>query len=172
MKPSKPEVDIQAETRIGVLSDSHGDANRTRIAVEELVRLGATMFIHCGDIETIECLDPLAGLNAHIVFGNCDEPSELQDYARSIGITVHHPLGEFIVDGHRIAFTHGDDPKCMQGPIDSKAHWLFHGHTHHKRDVKIQSTRVVNPGALYRAKPHTVALVTPMIGAVQFETIS
>jgi predicted phosphodiesterase len=103
--------------RIGVLSDSHGDAIRTRIAVEELVRLGATMFIHCGDIETIECLDPLAGLDAHIVFGNCDEPSDLQDYARSIDITVHHPLGEIIIDDQRIAFTHGDDPKSMQRPI-------------------------------------------------------
>ena len=171
MKPSKSEVASKQGTRIGVLSDSHGDAMRTRRAVEELTRLGATIFIHCGDIETIECLDPLAGLDAHIVFGNCDEPSDLQGYARSIGITVHHPLGEVIVDGQRIAFTHGDDPKCMQRPIGSKAHWLFLGHTHLKRDIKIESTRVINPGALYRAKPHTVALVTPSSGLVEFQTI-
>ena len=171
MKPSKSEVASKEGTRIGVLSDSHGDAMRTRRAVEELTRLGATMFIHCGDIETIECLDPLAGLDAHIVFGNCDEPSDLQDYARSIDITVHHPLGEIIIDDQRIAFTHGDDPKSMQRPIDTKAQWLFHGHTHLKRDVKIGSTRVVNPGALHRAKPHTVALVIPRSGLVEFQTI-
>lgn len=158
--------------RVGVLSDSHGEAQRTRHAVEELTRLGASVFIHCGDIESIECLDPLAGLDAHLVFGNCDEPSELAGYAASIGIQVHHPLGHISVNDTNLAFTHGDQQQCMTQAIKSHTHWLFHGHTHICRDELVLATRVVNPGALHRASPYTVALITPKLGAVQFVEIA
>ncbi len=142
------------------------------MAVDELSRLGATTFIHCGDFESIECLDPLAGLDAHVVFGNCDEPSDLEGYARSIGITVHHPLGEIVVDGMRVAFTHGDQDEWVRRALDSHPAWFFYGHTHVKRDAVVDSTRLVNPGALQRANSHTVAIVTPASKKVEFVTIA
>jgi len=172
MKNSTSKVSPDQMVRVGVLSDSHGEAHRTRRAVEELARLGASVFIHCGDIESIECLDPLAGLDAHLVFGNCDEPSELADYAASLGIQVHPPLGHISVNGTSLAFTHGDRQQCIIQALNSHTHWLFHGHTHTRRDEIVRATRVVNPGALHRASPYSVALITPQLAAVQFIEIA
>ncbi len=157
---------------MGVLSDSHGEAARTRSAVEELARRGATLFIHCGDIETMDCLDPLAGLDSHVVFGNVDEPADLTDYAHSIGIKVHQSAGEVVVDGQRLAFAHGDQPGCMERILRTKPAWFFHGHTHQMRDVRVGPVRVVNPGALCRASQYSVALVVPALGTVEFVVVA
>ena len=37
-------------TMVGILSDSHGQVQRTRTAIELLQKAGATEFIHCGDV--------------------------------------------------------------------------------------------------------------------------
>lgn len=168
MKASNIGNTTSLATRVGVLSDSHGEAARTKHAVETLEKLGATVFIHCGDFETIECLDPLAGLNAHIVFGNCDDPGELAEYAKTIGIEVHHPVGELIVDGRKLAFTHGDRSVDITTGLSTSPDWLFHGHSHEFGERLSAATRVVNPGALHRAGVFTVALVEPSTGIRKF----
>ncbi|MFM7807474.1 MAG: metallophosphoesterase family protein, partial [Planctomycetota bacterium] len=100
-------------TRLGILSDSHGHADRTRRAIEALQAAGATRFLHCGDVETEHVLDQLAGLDSHVVFGNCDPVRPLTRYAERLGLQVHHPMGRVQADGRTIAFTHGDDPDLM-----------------------------------------------------------
>ena len=37
--------------------------------------------------------------------------------------------------------------------------WLLHGHTHQVRDERIGRTRIINPGALQRARRYTVGLL-------------
>ncbi|NBX35717.1 MAG: metallophosphoesterase [Planctomycetes bacterium] len=159
-------------TMIGVLSDSHGESGRTRRAVEALLGEGAAHIIHCGDIEIPRCLDPLAGLRAHIVFGNNDEPAELCGYAEDLGIQVHHPAGELEFDGIRVAFTHGHIGSAIDAAIEKRVPWLFVGHSHAAMDIQIHGTRMVNPGALSRADPFSVALVCPASGLVKFLTIA
>ena len=153
---------------LGILSDSHAQADRTRRALQALQAAGATRFIHCGDVETEQVLDQLAGLDAHVVFGNCDPARALGRYARDIGLQVHHPMGRMDVDGHTLAFTHGDDPDLMQAALDEGVHFLLHGHTHLRRDTRMGGTRVINPGALHRARPFTVALLEPTSGALRW----
>lgn len=171
MKSSRSEPSKSSATCIGLLSDSHGEFARTQRAVERLVARGATCFIHCGDLEDPRCLDSLAGLNAHICCGNCDEPSDFEGYAQSLDMHFYHRTGLLTIDGARIAFMHGDDSAAFELQIAANVGWLFHGHSHLARDVVIRGTRVVNPGALYRAKPFSVALVTPAHGDVEFLTI-
>ncbi len=154
--------------RIGLLSDSHGEVARTRRAVELLASRGAHCFVHCGDFEDPRCLDSLAGLDAHICFGNCDDPADYEEYARALGIRVHHPTGHLTVDGATISFMHGDDSDALDLEIAGGVAWLFHGHTHEASDLVQAGTRVVNPGALYRATPFSVALVTPARALVEF----
>jgi putative phosphoesterase len=154
--------------QLGILSDSHGQADRTRRALEALQAAGASRFIHCGDVETEQVLDQLAGLDAHVVFGNCDPVRALGRYASTIGLQVHHPLGRMHVDGHSLAFTHGHDPDLVQAALDEKVHFLLHGHTHERRDQALAGTRVINPGALHRADPFTVALLVPATGELRF----
>jgi predicted phosphodiesterase len=44
---------------------------------------------------------------------------------------------------------HGDNEKVLGNLISSGKHaYVFHGHTHRRRDQTIGHTRVVNPGAL------------------------
>ncbi|MFM8874126.1 MAG: metallophosphoesterase family protein, partial [Phycisphaerales bacterium] len=85
---------------VGLLSDSHARWERTRRAIEALRARGATTFIHCGDVEDALVLDQLAGLDAHLVWGNCDwNRGTLERYARDLGITVHGDAGELEIDG-------------------------------------------------------------------------
>lgn len=156
-------------TVVGLLSDSHARWERTQRALAALQARGATLFVHCGDIEDERVLDQLAGLDAHVVWGNCDwDHARLERYAKDLGIAVHGTAGEIVVDGSRIAFTHGHDPRLLSAPIGSGARYLAHGHTHETRDETIAATRVVNPGALHRAPRYTVALLTPLRDTLEF----
>ena len=45
------------------------------------------------------------------------------------------------------------------------------GHTHIKRDEKIGKTRVINPGALFRIYPYTIALLDVETDRLEFVKI-
>jgi predicted phosphodiesterase len=46
--------------------------------------------------------------------------------------------------------------------------YVLHGHTHRANDVSIAGLRIINPGALFRARPHTVATLDLARDAVAF----
>lgn len=154
--------------KIGVLSDSHGQTTRVREALRVLAARGATLFLHLGDLGD-GVLDELAGLECHIVFGNCDNARSLDQYARDIGLHVHHPGGIVEVDGTRIGITHGHLIEELERLFLSGVDVILHGHTHERSDAMVDGVRVINPGALHRARPLTVALFTPSTG--ELETI-
>ncbi len=147
---------------IGVLSDSHGCADITARAVEELLSHGAQTLIHLGDFETEAVIDELVGHNARIVFGNCDwNEQALTRYAESVGVRVDHPLGLIEVGGKRIAFTHGHLDRLMREALDDGVDYLFYGHTHTVSDERCGKTRLINPGALFRAPRYTAVVLDP-----------
>ncbi|MHC4833490.1 MAG: metallophosphoesterase family protein [Planctomycetota bacterium] len=154
------------DARLGLLSDSHGRRERTARAVAMLREAGATTLVHLGDVEDPELLEDLliAGddgrpLSVHLVAGNMDEPSELKAAADRLGIEFHHPGGEIEVAGRRVAFTHGDRDAEVRRLLASRPDYLCHGHTHLAADHLVEGVRVVNPGALHRARPHSVAVL-------------
>ena len=155
-------------TLVGILSDSHSQVERTRRAIEVLQQAGATRFIHCGDVEIEQVLDLFAGLPAHVTFGNCDPAGALARYAAAIDLDAQHPSGEVTVDDRRIAFTHGDNGRLVSRILEDRPDFLLHGHTHERRDDMVQGVRVINPGALHRARPFTVALLEPAVGALRW----
>lgn len=147
---------------IGVLSDSHGRADTTARAVHALLDRGAQMLIHLGDLEAEAVIDELVGHNARIVFGNCDwDEQALAHHAELVGVRVDHPLGLAEVDGKRIAFTHGHLPRVMQDAMNDGVDYLLYGHSHTVSDERCGRTRLINPGALFRAPRYTVALLDP-----------
>lgn len=149
-------------TVVGLLSDSHSRWERTKRALQALRSAGATVFVHCGDVEDELVIDQLAGLDSHLVWGNCDWNSQtLGRYARDLGVTVHGDAGEVTVDGKRIVFTHGHEIAAMRAAVSGGADYLVHGHTHELRDERVGGTRILNPGALHRAPRFTVAALTP-----------
>lgn len=163
-------------TKLGLLSDSHGRAETTQAAVEVLIDHGADILIHLGDVGTVQVLDALAvtdrhgggQIESHLVFGNTDwDRLSLARYARDIGLHVHEPAGELEIDGYSVGFTHGHQPTVIQALLDRGFDYLLHGHTHLLSDSVQGMTRIINPGALFRARRYTAALLTPKDGTLE-----
>lgn len=147
--------------RIGIVSDTHGHLANTRKAVAELAARDVDFVLHCGDIGSAEIVPLFAHWPTHFVFGNCDhDPAEL---ARTIELweqTSHGQFGSLELEGCRIALLHGHDARRLRETIASQEHRLVcYGHTHVPEHHYEGETLVLNPGALFRANPHTIAVV-------------
>jgi predicted phosphodiesterase len=54
-----------------------------------------------------------------------------------------------VLGGKRIAAIHGHNTHLLQTIIENgHFDYVFHGHTHRRRDDEIGGTRVINPGAI------------------------
>jgi putative phosphoesterase len=158
--------------RIGIVSDTHGDANRLSHALKIFSHHQVQAIVHCGDVGSIRCLRLLANAapNVYVVAGNTDRHvDELADEAESLGINfaaeaVHVPLD----DGKALVATHGHDENLLGELIaDRQFHYVCHGHSHMIRDEGVNGVRVINPGALHRAKVHTVAVLDTVSGVLE-----
>lgn len=145
---------------LGILSDSHGDAVRTERAFALLESHGARKFFHCGDICGEGVLDVMTGRDCTFVWGNCDRESALLTrYVKSIGLTPPKlPIRETHA-GKTIAVYHGHEREFDTFLNNPDCDYMFHGHTHRMDDRCVGRCRIINPGALYRAAVHTVALL-------------
>jgi putative phosphoesterase len=147
--------------RIGVVSDTHGHVAYTRDAVRMLESLDVELVIHCGDIGSPEIVALFADWPTHFVFGNVDgEPRGLEAAIAAAGGVCHGRFGSLELAGQKVAFLHGDDAALLRHASTS-GQWdmVCHGHTHVARKAKEGRTLVLNPGALYRATPHSIACV-------------
>jgi putative phosphoesterase len=159
---------------VGILSDTHDRVEATHVAVALLRGGGAEFFIHCGDVGSELVLDALAGLPSAFVFGNCDwDRRGIERYAAQIHVSCLGQSGELDLGGKIFFVTHGDDARALKQGLDSQRFdYVLHGHTHVRRDERIGKTRVINPGALHRAKEKTVAIVDTARDALTFLTVS
>jgi putative phosphoesterase len=146
--------------RVGILSDTHDQVDRTRVAVKVLIEAGAETLIHCGDITIPEVVYELAPRPSYFVFGNCDD--DLGDLRRAIaaigGICLERG-GLIDLHGHRLAVTHGDSVRESSRLEAERPEYFLSGHTHRADDVRRDAIRRINPGALHRATTWTVALL-------------
>jgi putative phosphoesterase len=155
--------------KIAILSDTHNQHDRVRRALDEARRRGVRMVLHCGDIEEPEVIDLFDGLDAHFVFGNCDwDKAALAERIQEGGLTLHEGFGHVEVDGKQLAFVHGDDKELLAHLERAGCYdYLFHGHTHVAEDRRNGPTRIINPGALHRARVKTFVVLDPASGAVE-----
>ena len=159
---------------VGILSDTHDRVEAMAAGVELLRRGGAEFYVHCGDVGSERVVDHLAGLPSAFVFGNTDwDRAALARYAETIGVACHGSFADLELAGKRIAVTHGDDFKLKQRLIaDQKHDYLLQGHTHVRADEKVGKVRVINPGALHRAKEKTVATLDTDTGKLVFLVVA
>lgn len=147
--------------QVGIVSDTHGHVHNTLDAVRMLESLQVDQVIHCGDIGSDE-IPALFSCPTHFVFGNVDRHDELAMDAAITreGHTSHGRFGSLEIAGKRIAFLHGDDTRRFRETVESQD-WdlVCYGHTHKAEHHMDGKTLVLNPGAVYRANPHTIALV-------------
>jgi uncharacterized protein len=155
--------------RIGILSDTHSRYQTVEAALALLQNRRVNYVLHCGDIEDSETVWLFQGFTAHFVFGNCDyERASLRQAVYGIGATLHEPFGSVELGGVRIAFLHGDDKRLLREVENGGRYdYLFYGHTHQAEEHRTGPTRVINPGALHRARPKTLVVLDPASGELE-----
>jgi putative phosphoesterase len=147
--------------RIGVVSDTHGHVAHARAAIRMLESLDVERVLHCGDIGSVEVIALFAAWPTDFVFGNCDgNRRELEAAIVAAGQTCHGEFGELVLAGKRIALLHSHDSGRFREALHSGA-WdlVCYGHTHVASIDRYGTTVALNPGALYRANPHSLAVV-------------
>jgi putative phosphoesterase len=154
--------------RIAILSDTHSRYATIEAVVKLLEDHNPELILHCGDIEDAEAVWLFPG-KTHFVFGNCDaERASIRQAIYGIGGTLHEPYGSLELDAVRVAFTHSDDRKLFRELEHSgKFDYLFYGHSHVREEHRTGRTRVINPGALHRARPKTFALLDLKTGEIE-----
>ena len=158
---------------LAVVSDTHGHVPFTLEAIREIERRNVDLVLHCGDVGSPSVAAHFAGRPTRFVFGNVDrdEPS-LRLAIRDAGLECDGDFGDLELAGRRIAFLHGHDEQRLSGTIRVGTYDLVcHGHTHKRRWEQIGRTWVLNPGALFRATPHTIAFVTLPDLTAEFVTL-
>ena len=146
--------------RLGIVSDTHGHVPYSADAVRMLAEFEVDTVLHCGDVGSGEVVRLFAKWPAHFVTGNVDHGPTIRAAAAACGATFHGPFAALELGGVRIAVLHGDDTRRLAETIEGGLYGLVcSGHTHVAARRVVGSTVVLNPGALYRATPHTLAIV-------------
>jgi uncharacterized protein len=147
--------------RVGIISDTHGQVDFTRPAVRMLESLDVERLLHCGDIGSPEVVELFSRWPTDFVFGNCDvEQRSLRTAIERAGHVCHGEFANLTIEGVRIALLHSHDRRLFAASIGSGRYdTVCYGHTHIAAVEKRGDTLLVNPGAVYRANPHSIAIL-------------
>ena len=146
--------------RLGVVSDTHGHAENALRAVRMLESLEVQCVLHCGDVGSADIPRLFAAWPTHFVAGNCDPDFDELKAAITGRHQWHGLFGDIELAGRKIALLHSHDGRKFRQTIASgKYDLVCYGHTHVPESHLEGRTLVLNPGALYRAHPHTIAIV-------------
>jgi putative phosphoesterase len=154
--------------KIAILSDTHSRYATIEAALRLVEERNVELILHCGDIEDAEAVWLFPG-KTHFVFGNCDtERASIRQAVYGIGATLHEPYGGLDLDGVKLAFIHSDDRKLFRELEHGRQFdYLFYGHSHVAEQHQTGPTRVINPGALHRARPKTFAVLDLTSGEIE-----
>jgi len=155
---------------LALLSDTHDNAITTLAALDILAVHKPAMYLHAGDLVSPEMLAHFSGLPFHFVFGNNEyDHAALRSRSKALDLHCHGYLAEFDFDGKRLAMLHGHDHALMQELLAGNSYdYLVHGHTHVRRDERSGRTRILNPGALHRARTRSIALLDTATDSLTF----
>ncbi len=155
---------------IGILSDSHNQYLAVRQAMALFDRLGVSHIIHCGDVGGPSVFEEFIGHRCSFVWGNMDIPDPgTVAFLETIGIRVPTSIPlRLTLDDKSLAVFHGHEPRFRQAIRTLDVDYLLHGHTHAARNERIHGKRIINPGALHRANPTTVATLDTRSDEVTF----
>lgn len=158
--------------RIAIISDTHSRTSSVALALEIMAARSVDTILHCGDIQDGDTVR-LFPAHAHFVYGNCDyDRAEIAKAIQEIGATLHGAWGHLEFEGVSLAFTHGDDHLLLHDLEHANTFdFLFHGHTHIKKEHRTGKTRVINPGAIQRVAVRTFLLLDLPSGDVESITV-
>jgi putative phosphoesterase len=147
---------------LALISDTHDNAANTQAAVELLKAHKPAAWLHAGDLVAPDMLSHFAGLNPfHFVFGNNEyDHAAIRSHALALNLHCHGNFADLTLDGKRVGLLHGHDGTLFHELTRSGDYdYLIHGHTHLRHDSRVGKTRIINPGALHRARTKSAALL-------------
>jgi uncharacterized protein len=156
--------------RLGILSDTHDELDRTNRAVRILRNAGAEALVHCGDLLSAPIVQAISALPAWFVFGNNDADSvpALRAAADEFRVVCLGWSGVIELEAQPIGVVHGHLTSDVRRVLASRPTFLLSGHSHMRADVMVDSIRHINPGALHRADAFTVAILELSSGTLRF----
>lgn len=155
-----------AKMKLGLIADTHDYVDGIRRAIQLFQVERVDRIFHLGDLCQPETAWEFIGIPTSYILGNNE--TELVSLRRAFQATGIEYLGEqavLQVDGKTLCLYHGTRDSTVDRLIQSQEYdYLFKGHSHTLEDYTVGRTRVINPGAVYRAKPRTLATLRPESG--------
>ena len=160
--------------KIAVVSDTHDNLANLIHALEICRKREIETLIHCGDLVSFDMIRYFEGFRVIFTFGNMDHASgTIAKMIKDLGddnFTGAVYKGQ--LNGVAAAVTHSHIENIIQELIDEKRYrWIFHGHTHQRRDEVIRGVRIVNPGALGGAGRESRSFCIVDLGSEEIEFI-
>lgn len=157
--------------KIGILSDTHDQQERTADAVRMLKTAGVDVLFHCGDLTKPAMVPIVAITKTYFVLGNND--FSLADQIRceieKIDGAISLEWGGCVtLDGKKIAMTHGHRSSEVRRLMEVQPDYFLFGHSHVAEDIRDGTVRRINPGALHRAGRFSVALLDLATDSLRF----
>lgn len=118
--------------KIGIISDTHDNAERVEKALKIFRDNQVGLLIHCGDMTNMETALLFQNIPTNAVLGNCDMNEQAISSAIAVSGGQFHGLsGQLLIDNLQIAWTHGHDKKLLHH-LENLDKWdfVFYGHTH------------------------------------------
>jgi len=135
--------------QVGIVSDTHDNAEQVEAAVETFERVGVETVVHCGDFVAPFSVTPFDGdWTFYAVRGNNDGEWALQSAVEAFG-TYLGEMGEITLDGQQAAVYHGTSGAIVDALVECGNYdYVFHGHTHEAGTETYEGTRRLNPGGI------------------------
>ena len=135
---------------IGLMSDTHNNRPNLRYALDIFRALCIQVILHAGDLISAELLKEFKEFSVYLSFGNGDDPLIISSKAKRLSERfVCEEMLDLSLAGKRIFMIHGDQRSELEKGIARGSYdYVIHGHSYRFRDERVDSTRVINPGAL------------------------
>jgi uncharacterized protein len=136
--------------KIGILSDTHNHTQNLQRALTLFRNRGIVTLVHCGDMTSPNTAVLLKDFQVIAVTGNMDgNTGGLEDTLKKLNpqnVLAATFTGE--IEGISIAVTHSHRGNVPDLAANGRFAYIFHGHTHRRRDEVVGRSRIINPGAL------------------------
>lgn len=151
---------------MGLVSDSHDNDDAVARAVHAFRQHGVAFVLHAGDVTEGRTLRAFAEWPGAVAWGNNDDARALAPVAEELE-WAHGEAWRGELDGVCVGLVHGHRRGLLSRYLTKeKVDVLVRGHNHRVQDEVADDVRVLNPGALYRARHYSAAVWDTVSGRV------
>jgi putative phosphoesterase len=151
--------------KIGIIADTHDNLPAIDKAVRRLNQEKVQLVLHLGDYVAGFAVLRFKPLEAKLIgiFGNNDGDHQLLEKRfKEINAEIRGRFAEVMVEGVKIAMTHGDELELLKSLIDTESYDVVaHAHSHEAKIKRKGKTLVINSGEVcgYLSGKSTLALL-------------